>query len=71
MENAFEYLSLTFLSNSVFYRTGKIFPFASMSQMVLTNIKQSERSSKKLVPDVQYFLIFVTSVMLDSRMART
>lgn len=48
MENPFEYLSLTFLSNLVFYKTGKIFPFAAASQLVLTNVKlkQSEGSSK-------------------------
>lgn len=53
-ENPFEYLSLTFLSNPVFYKTGKIFPFTAVSQLVLTNIKlkQSEGSSKKMVPNV-------------------
>lgn len=54
MENSFEYLSLTFLSNPVFYKTGKIFSFEAVSQLVLTNIKlkQSEGSSKKLAPNV-------------------
>lgn len=54
MENPFEYLSLIFLRNPVFYKTGKIFPFASLSQLVLTNIKlkQSEGSSKKFIPNV-------------------
>lgn len=51
-KNPFEYLSLTFLSNPVFYKTGKIFPFTAVSQLVLTNIKQSEGSSKKMVPNV-------------------
>lgn len=52
--NPFEYLSLIFLSNPLFYKTGKIFPFSAVSQLVLTNIKlkQSEESSKKLVPNV-------------------
>lgn len=54
VENSFECLSLTFLSNPVFYKTGKIFPFPAVSQLVLTNIKlkQSEESSKKLAPNV-------------------
>lgn len=73
MENPFEFLNVIFLSNPVFYKTGKIFPFAAVSQLVLTKskLKQSEGSSKKLVPNVLYFLIFVTCVRLDSRMAST